>query len=242
MSDRTFFLNNYVHVNGLLQKLNPVSKFISLVIFTISIFISSKYVMFIFIFDIVFYFILFILSGIKPAIILRQYLFAFTIFSLFFVFNYFFIGQDSAYEFQFRFLIYLINLYLLFNLFIWTTDIGILTGYLERAGFPKTIATLILLIYRIIFILLSEVSLLSVVLRLRLKNRKLGFFRKMKVIISNIFERSFTRIERFTAGALTRGFNGRFMTVKEFSWNLRDTLTLILVILICSVKVMINYA
>ncbi|MEJ5300047.1 MAG: cobalt ECF transporter T component CbiQ [Thermodesulforhabdaceae bacterium] len=95
---------------------------------------------------------------------------------------------------------------------------------LNKIGFPASIAQMLLLTYRYIFVLVDEAERMHRAMRLRGFEAKTGLetLRIVGSFIGTLFVRSFERIQRITEAMELRGYRGRFPGFYPFVATTKD--------------------
>ncbi|EPR37350.1 cobalt ABC transporter, inner membrane subunit CbiQ [Desulfovibrio sp. X2] len=113
-----------------------------------------------------------------------------------------------------------------------TSDAASLGQAMYRLGVPEKLAFLFLFTYRFIQVSGEEYGRLRVAARLRGFQAKTGLhtYRTLASLLAVLLLRSFERAERVHKAMLLRGFDGRFVSLREFSMRRADAVLLVLML------------
>lgn len=95
---------------------------------------------------------------------------------------------------------------------------------LQRLRCPSVLVQMVLFTYRYVYVFMEEMKTLNVAMRARgfVPRTNMRTFTILGGYVGTLLVRSFERTERVYKAMLSKGYNGTFPTMVEFSWDGRD--------------------
>lgn len=125
-----------------------------------------------------------------------------------------------------------------------TSSIGALGAAMSRLRFPEKLTLLFLLTYRYIFVIQEEYERLKRAALMRGFKPKtdLHTYRTYAYWIAVLFVRASDRAQRVQHAMICRGFSGKFHTLREDEWTLRDSAWSVVLTAMVLVLVMVEWS
>ena len=135
-------------------------------------------------------------------------------------------------------------IFLIFTALIATSPVAVLGHALDRLRAPDKIVLLLLLTYRYVFVIEQEYSRLSRAAAIRgfRPGTNLHTYKTYAYMVGMLLVRASVRAERVKRAMLCRGFQGRFLSLHEFSFARRDWVWSIIIIFATATTAALEWA
>ena len=117
-------------------------------------------------------------------------------------------------------------------LLVGTTKIDAICGAFRKLHVPSVIVDLLLLTYRYVSVMVEEVSIMTNAYHLRAPGQKGIHYTAWGSFLGQLLLRSMDKAKELYTSMLMRGFHGEFHYADEKPWNIKDSLYIILWLLL----------